>query len=176
MDITGFAVFDGFVLCDVMSGGQAQAVLAVRDLIRGGYQQVISGGRYLTLRVEKASARVISAVENGRPKMMVRLYRTYSVDDSTPGFDFLDETVRHRAEQLSGKQTLSQLQDTLAWAKERRLDVFAFGERLYRYHSRETPELLQNWRTAFTELEVTFDVDVTILGAGAIMKSIDPPR
>ena len=175
-EITGLAVFDGMELRDIMSGEQAHAVFAVHGSTGSGYQQIVSGGKYLTLHVEGATSRVYSTIENGMPKITAVLNREYSVDDSTFDFDFLDENARHKAEQLSKEQLLKQLQDTLEWARQRQLDVFAFGEHLYRYHNRETVELLRDWRAAFPELEVSFELDVTILGTGAILKNLEPVR
>ena len=173
-EITGVAAFDGMKLKDIMSTGQAQAVLAVRNQARGGYQQIIKDEGYLTLRIEKASSHVRAAVTDGTPRVTVVLQREYSVDDSTLDIDFLDDDERRCAEQLSKEKTLEQLCGALAWAKERQLDVFAFGEHLYRYCDAETRELLRDWQTAFPELEVAFELDVTILGTVAILKSLKP--
>ena len=173
-ELTGAAVFDGTRLREVMTTSQSQAVLAVRNQISGGFQKVEKDGKYLTLHVEKASSRVHATVEDGRPKMTVMIYREYSVDDSTLDIDYLNNSGRHSAEQILKAQTLEQLQKTLAWAKEQRFDAFGFGEFLYRHHNRETQELLRNWSRAFPELEVNFEIDVTILGAGAILKSLEP--
>ena len=173
-EITGAAVFDGTKLKDVMTIRQSRAVFAVRNRISGGYQKIIRDGRYLTLRIEKASSHLSATVVDGKPSMTVTIRREYSVDDSTWDIDYLNDDERKKAEALSKEKSLELLCDTLAWARARGLDVFAFGEYLYRHNNRETGELLRNWREAFAKLEVEFEVEVTILGTGAILKNLEP--
>lgn len=173
-EITGVAAFDGLELRDVMTINQSRAVLTTKDKITGGYLKVDRDGKYLTLQLEKTSTQVSSEIVDGKPKITVRVVREYTVDDSTWDFDYLEEEQRLEAEGLAEHHAYELLNDALEWARERGLDVFGFGERLYRYHRRDTEELLRNWSEAFPELEVELEVDITVLGSGAILQNLKP--
>ena len=174
IQITGAAAFDGAVLSEVMPLKIAQAILTLRDKTGGGYLTVQTDGGYMTLRVKKASSRVRTEIMDGTPKIKVTVNREYLVDDSTLELDFSNENSRAEAEAFAKEELSRLLNNALRWAKRYKLDVFAFGEQLRRYHRHESEPWLEDWRGFFPELDVELEINVKILGTGATIKGLEP--
>ena len=174
-EVTGTAAFSGAELSDVMTRRQSQAVFDIRGKTDGGYLTARKNDGYMTLHVEKASSHFSAGFSNETPEITVVVRREYSVDDSSPGLDLLNDGVRQRAELYIKKQLARQFCDTIEHAKEKQLDVFGFSEYLYRFHSGKIKPIYDN-REIFPELEVKLELEVRILGTGALQKRLRPEK
>lgn len=171
----GMAVFKGDAVCTTLDKQQTEAVFTVRNKAKGNAIQIDTLGCKMSLKVMSSEAN-IEPVFNGSTldKIRVDVDISCSISHISNDIDILSAEVRESVVEAVAAQVTDNLESTLKHTQEYSADVFRFGDMLYRYHPKETAELIENWEEEYPKLKVEFNVSADILSTGSIIPPLTP--
>jgi len=172
--LSGMGVFRGAGMCGVLRPEESQAVLAVKNKVNSGYCRLEALGGHIGLRFLSSESKITPEYRDGKFKITVNLKQKAEIIETTLEADLLSIEVREELAEIVSRDSLRKFSDILAYSKSESLDVFGFGEELYRRFPRESREVIKNWESEYPHLEVCFGVETVLLGSGAILKPLTP--
>lgn len=111
--------------------------------------------------------------EEGKPFIDVNIRSIANIGESNCSLDLLDPNSINELEKNFAEQLKTDLQTSIKMIQsEYQLDIFGFGEDIYRYHPKVWAELKDDWQEHFANLEVNIDVGVNITQLGSTKNSI----
>ncbi|MFB9326096.1 Ger(x)C family spore germination protein [Paenibacillus aurantiacus] len=166
--ITGSAVFRDDRLIGFLSIYETR----ILNLIRSELEQtgmafpLPDHGGHASVRINRAHTRVRVMMKKGVPFIQLRIRgegQLNSLDadlpiDEVEGFRTLERT-------LSGFLQEQVLQTIGRVQRDYGVDVFGFGEKLYRHHYREFQPLKKEWNALFAKAKVEAEVAIVVTGS-----------
>lgn len=172
--INSIAVFDGSRMCGELSPVQAEVMLVLKNRFRTAFLELERPDGYMILRLDTATTDVTPINKNGRFSIHVDMKQQYTVVDTSSQENFMDEKIRAETERQAKEEVLSLISEAVEYTKEQGFDVFGFGETIRRRFPHKARGVLDNWKEAYKELEVTYNLSVDVQSTGAIMKPLLP--
>ena len=173
LKLTGMAVFKGSRMQSVLSPEQSQSMLMIQNKVDSGLIRIDAFDGYISTDINYARSSVKPEfTDDDLEKIVVSLDIGCSIADMNIELDLVLPEVRDEVAKLIEDYLLKRLGSIVDYAQENNIDIFGFGEKLFRYHPRKSKQLIENWDTAFSELKVEFDVNVEILSSKGVLQPL----
>ncbi|MFD0698945.1 Ger(x)C family spore germination protein [Paenibacillus sp. GCM10027628] len=130
-----------------------------------------SGG-ILALEVVRNKTKMKGKVENGEPQIFVHVFLEDNVGEVQCNIDLLDPASIEQLETTSQKEVKAIIDSAIQKAKKYKVDIFGFGEAIYRADPKYWNKNKDNWTEHFLELPVHINVDVKIRRVGTVNDSL----
>lgn len=172
--LSGMAVFKDAQICTVLDEEQTEAVMLVQKKTKGSDWQIDIFGGYMTLEVMESTVDMLPVFSGDTlEKIVVDIDLGCSINDMSGEADVLALDTRAEIANALETKISDNLTRTFEYTQTYGADVFGFGELLYRVHTKRTKELVDNWDTEYSNLDVEFRVSVEILSTGSIIQPLD---
>ncbi|MFC4104080.1 Ger(x)C family spore germination protein [Paenibacillus xanthanilyticus] len=168
LKVAGSAVFKDDRLIGFLSVNETRILNLVRnELKQTGMTFPIPGhAGQASVRINRVHTRVRVAMKNGAPFIQLRIRgegQLNSLDADLPvhkvqGFQALEQALSDYMQQQV-LHIIGRVQDQYG------VDIFGFGEKLYRYHYRQFKPLKKDWNDLFAKAKVEATVSIVISGS-----------
>lgn len=125
----------------------------------------------ISIEVIHTSTKLKSNIKNHLPTFSASVQIEGNVGDVECKTNYTDSKNLEELEEKVENDVKDKMEKAVKAAKELNSDIFGFGTLLYRNHPSEWKEMKHNWDEKFQEVDVTFEVDVTIPRLGTITES-----
>jgi spore germination protein KC len=167
--VDGLAMFKDGKLVGWINGEASRGVLWVLDKIK---QTNITTGwkgkkEAISYKVDRSQTSVAAHIKNGKPSVSVHIQTEGDIGEVLVPLDLNDPKqllmLKTAIEQAIKREVL----DAVERAKEKRTDIFGFGQTVYRSYPHEWRKMAKNWNESyFPYLEVNVKVESFIRRTG----------
>jgi len=189
--VTGAAAFRGDRLAGWFSPHEARGILWVQGKVRGGVLTTsfpaagvqagggqsgdsAAGQNTITFRIIRARSQVKAELEKGKPVITVRVDEEGCICEVTTSENVVTFDLIPRLEKLKARAIENEMRRAIDKAQRLGVDVFGFGEAVFRAFPREWEKgLKKDWPRLFPKLEVKLAVDAKIRRTG--MQAVPVP-
>lgn len=171
------AVFKDYKLKGWLGRKETRGLRWVLGTVQSGIIEVKvpkKAERYISIEILRASSEIKPEIKNGNLTISVEITHQGRIGEQPPGTGLetfegvkiiqkkVDEIIKDEIYAVINK---AQAQNT---------DIFAFGEVVYRKYPKEWKTMKNDWDTIFPNLQVSVEVDTTIINPGLILKPVSP--
>lgn len=128
--------------------------------------------KYFAVRVYNATSERKVSYRNGKPHFQVELYLESRVDGSQCADDLSKPQTYLKYEKFMSHAVSKEVEDTIKQVQKKfKVDIFGFGEDMYRQHPSQFEKVKDNWHEEFTRADVQINTTVMLRRAGIRTKS-----
>ncbi|VEF49760.1 spore germination protein KC [Bacillus freudenreichii] len=121
----------------------------------------------ISYQVIKAKTKVKVDMMDGKPVISILVGTKGDIGETDAPINMKDQDVRDKIDKKVEKKIKRLVHQAVEEAQENGIDIFGFGEKVYRDHPKAWKNLKRNWNDKhFQELTVKVNVDATILRTG----------
>ncbi len=125
----------------------------------------------VSIEVISTKTKLTSKINNHIPTITAAIQMEGNVGDVECKTNLTNPQNLKEVEESVENDVKDKMVKSVKAAKELKSDIFGFGTLLYRNHPGEWKVMKQNWDEAFQEVEVKYEVNVTIPRLGTITES-----
>ncbi|MEW9702146.1 Ger(x)C family spore germination protein [Paenibacillus sp. SI8] len=167
VELAGMAVFrDDKLLGFLTAENSRMVVMARNQFLRGTTLSVPleEKGKYAAIRLFRIKAKMQTTMKNGKPDMRLTLHGE-GIIASIDKKEHLDEVAGFRHMEALTSTYVQQQMSTAIDNIQRKygVDIFGFGEQLFRRHYKQYQEIAGNWNQLFTNSPVTVECNINLL-------------
>jgi spore germination protein KC len=129
-------------------------------------------GGILALEVVRTKTKMKGKVENGKPQIIVDVFLEENVGEVQCKIDLLDPGAIQKLEELAQEDVKNILEATIQKAKKYNVDIFGFGEAIYRADPKYWNKNKESWMEQFSDLPVLVKTEVKIRRLGTVSDSL----
>ncbi|MHB9144173.1 MAG: Ger(x)C family spore germination protein [Symbiobacteriia bacterium] len=171
------AVFKGDRLVGWLNEDETLGLAAVRG--KSPHLFVIlpseeGGAPAVDVEVQSHESRVTIRMEDGQPSVDIDVRGQAQLWENNGLRNVMDPSVRHNLEQLAADRLRDEIEAAVQRSKESRADIFGFGRELYRNMPAEWRQRQKDWDEELARLDVTVNVQVTMVEGGVITEPLVP--
>ncbi|MGP4081653.1 Ger(x)C family spore germination protein [Pseudalkalibacillus sp. R45] len=174
--IDGLGIFKGDRLQEWVTDRDARGVLLTMGKIKSTIINLSCRQEEDKIAIEVIRSKTSLKVnmEQDLPQLKVDLDLEGNIAEVNCPLAIETSEVVHHLEQKTEKELKKEIEKAIRSAQEKQLDVFGFGEELYRKQPKVWKEFEKDWGNLFSEAEVTVNTNVQIRRAGLRTKTIYP--
>ncbi|KYD14436.1 Ger(x)C family spore germination protein [Caldibacillus debilis] len=117
----------------------------------------------VSYRVVRSKTGTKAELSNGKPSVTVSVKVEGNIGETHVPVDLWDPKVLVRLQTAAEKEIKKEIMESIAYAKEKKVDIFGFGELFYSDHPRYWKTAAKDWtEKIFPELNVDIRVDAYI--------------
>lgn len=171
----GMAVLSHGKMVGELDRRQTRGMLWLTDEFRSGaLVTATADGAPVTFEPIRSKSQIRVTLVDGRPTIRVTIRVSASLAEvETPNFEATENDLLDLDRRLS-KAIIDETQAAIDQAKALKVDVFSFGQSIYRKYPRVWKQLAPNWEAEFARLPIEVEVVPVIGMLGQIIKSIKP--
>ncbi|MDA7026472.1 Ger(x)C family spore germination protein [Bacillus sp. CLL-7-23] len=157
----GMAVIKDGKFVDRLTGKIARGVLWIRGRVKKTHVNIKWNHQEdaVTYDLTRQKTKVTPQLKNGKLKMVVHVDTEGDVGEVNTSIRLEDPKVLHQIEQKIEKKLKKQLEETVRFAQENKIDVLQFGDIVYRSQPNMWKKIEKQWNDKhFPQL----DVDISI--------------
>ncbi len=172
--VEGMAIFECDKMIGWLDGIDVKSFLVIIDEFQGGeFATLEIEGLRVTLEIQKIKTKVKPILENEKITMDISITMDAGIVEINGEEDYMSEDkVEQMRKTMEGniekdiKKLIKKVQE------EYKVDIFGFGNAIYRYEPKVWKEIRDEWHEEFPKVEVQINVDITIKGTGLLQKQI----
>lgn len=173
--LRGLALFRNDRLIDWLTIEETLGWVLIKNLLKGKMFLRVPCAEYkrsFGILLKGAKTNVTPVVANGRLHYRIKVKGTAVLNEMACPMSVDDpktiERLQRETEQLLERNMLQAIKR----AKRNRIDIFGFGEKLYRKHPEEWKKRRKKWQKDFADLDVRPDVHIQIETTGLMIQSV----
>ncbi|MGJ9382636.1 Ger(x)C family spore germination protein [Salipaludibacillus sp. CF4.18] len=173
LEINGTAMFKDEKLIDWLNEDESKGVTWVLGRIRSTIDNVECEGDPNAIAIEtlKSNANIQSIIKNDKPSIQITIQQEGSLGEVNCGKDFSDPQAILDTEKLLADEIKKTIESAISTAQEKQVDIFGFGDVIYRQHPDSWKEYESNWPEMFADLDITVRVQAHIRLTGMRINS-----
>jgi spore germination protein KC len=173
LQYSGVAMFRKDKLVGWLNDRESKGYNYITDNVNStiGHNSCPSGG-ILALEVVRTKTKMRGKVENGKPQIFVQVYLEENVGEVQCKIDLMDPTSIKQLEKIAQKGVQSIIYSAIQKAKKYDVDIFGFGEAIYRADPKYWDKNKGNWKEQFLDLPVQVSAEVKIRRLGTVNDSL----
>ncbi|RKL67867.1 hypothetical protein CR203_05005 [Salipaludibacillus neizhouensis] len=173
LEINGTAVFKDEKLIDWLNEEESKGVTWVLGRIRSTIDNVECNGDPDAIAIEtlKSNANIQSMIKNDKPSIQITIQQEGSLGEVNCGKDFSDPQAILDTEKLLADEIKKTIESAISTAQEKQVDIFGFGDVVYRQHPDSWKKYESNWSEMFADLDITIHVQAHIRLTGMKINS-----
>ena len=172
--IDSMALFKGDKLVGFLSVEDTRNYLWTQNQIENTSISVPCGeNRFASLRITDSKTKVMGRMKNGKPKIEVDIVMEGSIYGSTCKGHMDDPKTYKKLDELTNQYVREKVSKTIQTVQEDYgVDIFGFGEVVYRQDYKQFKKVQDHWDEAFNEAEIEVSVNTLIRRAGLRTKGV----
>lgn len=173
LEYSGLAIFKNDKLIGWLNEKESKGYNYITDNVKSTIGQVAcpSGG-IVALEVVRTKTKVKGVVEKGKPQIVVDVFIEGNVGEVQCKIDLLDPQNIMELEKIAQKDVKGIMEAAIQKAKKYDVDIFGFGDAIYRSNPKYWNEIKDNWEDQFVDLPVVLKTDVKIRRLGTVSDSL----
>ncbi|MDU7337697.1 MAG: Ger(x)C family spore germination protein [Clostridium sp.] len=175
--VEGTALFHNFDIVGFLDGDQTNDFLYIKNKIEGGllvYPFTYQGKeQFVSLEIFKNETKFETKWNDSIPEITLRIETTAAIDElhGTPGE--IGNELTNVLERTAQEYLKKRIETTIQMVQGKyKLDVFGFGNYIYRTEPHKWKALEPNWDDTFTKLKVNVETQVSIKNSATVKKTI----
>lgn len=173
LQYSGVAIFKKDKLISWLNNKESKGYNYITDNVKStiGHITCPKGG-ILAVEVVRTKTKMRGKVENGKPQIFVDVYLEEDVGEVQCKIDIMDPKSIAELEKAAEKEVQSIMEAAIQKAKKYEVDIFGFGEAIYRADPKYWNKNKSNWKEQFVDLPVHVKADVKIRRLGTVSDSL----
>lgn len=137
-----------------------------------GYVKCPSGG-LITLETIRSTTNMKGKIENGKPVVELHIVDESNIAEASCPIEIEDPEVVRKLEDEQRAKKIRLMKKAVEVVKRKyKVDIFGFGQAIYRTDPRAWSKLRNDWTNHFDDLEVRYDVQTYIRKTGKMKSSL----
>ncbi|MEA4925296.1 MAG: Ger(x)C family spore germination protein [Syntrophomonadaceae bacterium] len=159
IEMDGYAIFDGEKLAGYLTGKEARGLNWVTDRIISG-TIIVQGndGKDIALEIHSSKTKVKPVFENGELMITISVDMSSNISEQTSPEDIYNQQTLEYLKSQQEQTIRQEIAKAMAFAQERRADVFGIGDIVYHQDPIKWQNLQSNWLETFANLAVNVEV------------------
>ncbi|KQX45981.1 MULTISPECIES: Ger(x)C family spore germination protein [unclassified Paenibacillus] len=129
-------------------------------------------GGILAVEAVRTKSKMKGKVENGKPQIDIDISLEENVGEVQCKIDLMDPKIMKELEKIEGKEVEKIVDSAIQKAKKYDVDIFGFGEAMYRADPKYWDKNKGNWKETFLDLPVHVNTKVKIRRVGTVNDSL----
>lgn len=173
LEYSGLAIFKNDKLIGWLNDKESKGYNYITDNVKSTIGQVAcpSGG-ILALEVVRTKTKVRGVVEKGKPQIFVDVFIEQNVGEVQCKIDLLDPQSIMELEKIAQKDVKGIMEAAIQRAKKYDVDIFGFGDAIYRSNPKYWNKNKDNWKDQFVDLPIYVNTQVKIRRLGTVSDSL----
>ncbi|WP_307440131.1 MULTISPECIES: Ger(x)C family spore germination protein [unclassified Paenibacillus] len=173
LQYSGVAIFKKDKLIGWLNEKESKGYNYIIDNVKStiGHIPCPTGG-ILAVEVVRTKTRMRGKVENGKPQIFADVYLEEDVGEVQCKIDLIDPQSIEELEKAAEKEVQSIMEAAIQKAKKYDVDIFGFGEAIYRADPKYWNKNKSNWKEQFVDLPVHVKAEVKIRRLGTVSDSL----
>jgi spore germination protein KC len=173
LEYSGLAIFKNDKLIGWLNDKESKGYNYITDNVKSTIGQVAcpSGG-ILALEVVRTKTKVKGVVEKGKPQIFVDVFIEQNVGEVQCKIDLLDPQSIMELEKIAQKDVKGIMEAAIQRAKKYDVDIFGFGDAIYRSNPKYWNKNKDNWKDQFVDLPIYVNTHVKIRRLGTVSDSL----
>jgi spore germination protein KC len=173
LDYSGLAIFKKDKLVGWLNDKESKGYNYIVDNVKStiGHIDCPAGG-ILAVDVVRTKTKMKGKVDNGQPQIIVDVFLEENVGEVQCKIDLLDPESIKELEEIAQKEVVAILEASIQKAKKYNVDIFGFGEAIYRADPKYWNKNKGNWKEQFPDLPVHVKPEVKIRRVGTVSDSL----
>ncbi|MNY13095.1 Spore germination protein B3 precursor [compost metagenome] len=173
MEYAGLAIFKNDKLVGWFNEKESKGYNYIEDNVQSTIGQIdCPSGGILAVDVIRTKTRMKGKVEGGNPQIIVDVFLEENVAEVQCEIDLMDPEHIKELEETAQKEVQSIMEAAIQKAKKYNVDIFGFGEALYRADPAYWNKNKDNWKEQFADLPVLVKAEVKIRRLGTVSDSL----
>ncbi|MBD0381448.1 Ger(x)C family spore germination protein [Paenibacillus sedimenti] len=170
---SGVALFKKDKLVGWLNEQESKGYNYIIDNVKStiGHTACPSGG-IMALEVVRSKTRMKGKVNNGNPEIFVDVFLEENVGEVQCEIDLIDPKSIKELEKSAQKAVHAIIDSAIQKAKKNNVDIFGFGEAIYRADPKYWNKNKDNWKEQFHDLPVHVNAEVKIRRLGTVSDSL----
>ncbi|MEH7374808.1 Ger(x)C family spore germination protein [Neobacillus drentensis] len=167
------AVFNKDKLVGWLDDKQSKTYNAVTNKVKSTVINIScpKGGK-AALQLLRSKAKVKGKVKKGKPEVTIEFRREYNVGEVECHIDLTKPETISKLEKIEVQRFTTMVEHSIKKVQEEsKVDIFGFGEAIYRSDPKAWIKLKKDWSKEFLDLPVNVKVDVQIRRVGTVGNS-----
>lgn len=161
--IAGAGVFSEDKLMGFISVEDSRMVLMARDQVRGTLLSIPVHKHVVAIRLNHIKSDIHASMDKGKVKIRINLEGNGFVGDIDESFNITKVSGYEQLEKLGNEYLEQQMTATIKRIQKKfGMDVFGFGEQMYRKHYAQFLPLAGRWNEIFANTPVTVKANIKL--------------
>jgi spore germination protein KC len=168
VELSGMAVFRGDKLIGFLTAEESRMVVMARNEMRATTLSVPleEKGTYAAIRSFRFKSKMQVTMVNGKPNLRLILTGQGLIASIDKKENLGEVSGYQHLEDLTSKYVQQQLSMTIQSVQRKfGVDIFGFGENLYRRHYKQYQKVAGQWNELFAKTPVNVEANITLLRA-----------
>lgn len=173
LQYSGVAIFKKDKLIGWLNEKESKGYNYIIDNVKStiGHIPCPTGG-ILAVEVMRTKTRMKGKVDKGKPQISIDVYLEQDVGEVQCKIDLMDPQIIEELEKTAEKEVQSIMEAAIQKAKKYDVDIFGFGEAIYRADPKYWNKNKSNWKEQFVDLPVHVKAEVKIRRLGTVSDSL----
>lgn len=175
LHISGMAVFDRELkMVGKLNGTETRGLLWVLGKVQSGII-LIKPGKYsnpYSMEITKASSKIIPRLENGTPRITVKISVSSNLGEAGCPDDLLQPAIWNTMEKQQAQAIGREVLMALNQAQELNTDIFGFGDAFYKKYPNQWRQIGPHWQEVFSALKVDIVVQSKVEHPSLTVKAL----
>lgn len=168
------AVFKGGKLVGALDKTQTRGMLWVMGEVEDGSLDAQALGGRIDFELVDSSSKIEPIYKDGRFSVRVEITQECMISEAAATENIMKPESAEKLNSAAQEAILEDVRSALDQARSLNADIFGFGEAIRRKYPAESKQLLENWDSAFAQLEVELSVTAVVRSTGGVTIPITP--
>lgn len=172
--LEGMAIFKDDKMVGWIDGISVKAILLTIGEFQGGeFATLDTDGVRTTLEVLRCKSKLKPIIRDNKIIMDISIEMEAGIVEITGKEDYMSEDRVEKMRKTAEKNIARDVVEVIKKVQqEYKVDIFGFGNAIYRLKPKIWKEIREDWDEEFSKLEVQANVSITISGTGLLEKQI----
>ncbi len=172
LQYSGVAIFKKDKLIGWLNEKESKGYNYIIDNVKAQSVIYLATGGILAVEVMRTKTRMKGKVDKGKPQISIDVYLEQDVGEVQCKIDLMDPQIIEELEKTAEKEVQSIMEAAIQKAKKYDVDIFGFGEAIYRADPKYWNKNKSNWKEQFVDLPVHVKAEVKIRRLGTVSDSL----
>ncbi|PYI55138.1 Ger(x)C family spore germination protein [Paenibacillus flagellatus] len=171
---SGLGVFRKDKLIGWLGDYESRGFNFITDRVQSGvgHQRCPDGGM-LAVEATRSKTEMKGRIDKGRPAIDIRLHNEMNISEANCKTDLTDPAQIEQFQKLAENRLETMMRSTVELVTRKyKVDIFGFGQALYRADPKAWSRLKADWTEHFAKLKVTYKAEVRFRNIGLTNNSI----